>query len=53
MVLTAGRYGSGVDILSELQNFVLLSRKLCSNLTENHVIDFESPYSMFLVNYLR
>lgn len=40
MVLTAGRPGSGVDILSELQNFVLLTIKLCSNLLECYLIDF-------------
>lgn len=39
MVLTAGRHGSGVDILSELQNFVLLSIKLCSNLLKYYLID--------------
>jgi len=52
MVLTVGRPGSGVDILSELIKFLSLSRKLCSNLMENYVIDFGSPYSKFLVNYL-
>ena len=40
MVLTAGRPGSGADILSELQNFVSLSIKLCINLLEYYLIDF-------------